>query len=173
MELGDIASPEQIAAEIANAPLGFYDGNSFISDSFESLTGPTLKIVVSKRQQRLWIYEYGSETPSYSWLVSTGSERKKCPPNGKCYIANTPTGTFTPSRAYRYYESKLWKAKMDFAVFFYGGIALHATYGADHLSMIGRKDSGGCVRQREENAEVTFNTVKKHGMRNTRVIIKN
>lgn len=172
LELGDVASPEQIAAELASAPLGINDGNSFISDSIESLSGPTLIIVVSKSKQRLWIYEYGSDSASYSWPVSTGSERKKCPPNGKCYFAHTPSGTFTPSRAYRYYESKLWKAKMNFAVFFNGGIALHATYGADHLSKIGKKDSGGCVRQREENAEITFNTVKKHGMRNTRVIIK-
>lgn len=135
---------------------------------------PTLYIIVSKKQQRLWIYENGSQTHSYTWLVSTGSETKKCPPQkgSECYIALTPNGEFTPDRAYRHYKSKQWKAKMDFAVFFNGGIALHATYGEEHLNMLGKKDSGGCVRQRESDAEITFNTVKKHGLEQTRVIVQ-
>lgn len=133
---------------------------------------PTLYIIVSKKQQRLWIYEYGNKTPTHTWLVSTASEKEKCPPKDKCYIALTPNGVFTPDRAYRRYKSKQWKARMDFAVFFNGGIALHATYGEDHLSMLGKKDSGGCVRQSEENAQITFETVQKHGLEYTRVIIQ-
>lgn len=212
-ELSDLASPEEIAQEIEEAPLGIHEDNLHPeSDNSKSpplaesapdvqpekvekpelhadqddtkeeepteiapepeTKKPTLVIVVSKKKQRLWIYENGSSTATYSWLVSTGSERTRCPPKGKCYIANTPNGEFTPTRAYRYYTSKKWKSKMDFAVFFNGGIALHATYGADHLSMLGRKDSGGCVRQSEANASKTFAVVKKHGLENTRVIIQ-
>jgi lipoprotein-anchoring transpeptidase ErfK/SrfK len=125
--------------------------------------------LVDKSQQRLWVYEDGVETGS--WLVSTGLEKQKCAPS-RCYIARTPTGQWTPKRMFYTYTSQLWNARMDRAIFFTGGIALHATYG-ENIAKLGTKASGGCVRQSPENADKLFRLVKSYGMGNTLIRIQN
>jgi lipoprotein-anchoring transpeptidase ErfK/SrfK len=135
-------------------------------DAVPRAAAPRLFVHVSKGQQILYVYEDGRLTGS--WPVSTGTEGRKCAPTGRCYIAHTPTGTFTPKRMHERYTSRLWNARMDFAIFITGGVALHATYG-DNVSILGKRVSGGCIRQSPENAERLFRLAQHYGPRNTRV----
>lgn len=159
-DLTELASPEEIADELA-AEMDPYEAE------IVPAAAPTLVVKVSKRDQRLWVYENGDLIGS--WIVSTGTEAQKCPPSGRCYRAHTPTGDFTPYRMHERYTSKLWNARMDYAVFIVGGIALHMT---DHIEQLGTRASGGCIRQQVENARLLFNLVKKHGMANTLVQVR-
>lgn len=160
-ELGDILSPAEIAAELLEEE---YVDSDYVAPQMQ----PRMHVVVDKSEQRLWVYEDGHLTGS--WLVSTGTEERKCAPS-KCYIAHTPVGIFTPQRMYYTYTSKLWNARMDRAIFIVGGIALHATYG-ENLPYLGRRASGGCVRQHPDNADLLFRKVKFYGPANTRVQIQ-
>ena len=163
-DLSDLISPEQLADEIMNSDEGEIIGEPTADDVVR------LRVIVDKSEQRLWIYEDGVLTNS--WLVSTGAEIRKCPPNNRCYFASTPTGTFTPKRMHYTYHSSLWDARMDRAIFFVGGIALHATYG-DNIRLLGRKASGGCVRQSPQNADRMFRLVQYYGPKNTRITVRN
>jgi hypothetical protein len=161
VELMDVASPDEIAAELLNE--GFAE-----LDAAPTSGAARLYILVDKSQQRLWVYEDGVETGS--WLVSTGTEQKKCAPT-RCYVARTPVGQWTPKRMFYNYTSNLWNARMDRAIFFTGGIALHATYG-DNIAKLGSKASGGCVRQSPENADKLYRLVKAYGMNNTLIRVQ-
>lgn len=163
-DLSDLMSPEELANEISNSEEGEIIAEPTADDVIR------LRVLVDKSEQRLWIYEDGVLTNS--WLVSTGAEIRKCPPNNRCYYASTPVGTFTPKRMHYTYHSSLWDARMDRAIFIVGGIALHATYG-DNIRMLGRKASGGCIRQSPQNADRLFRLVKYYGARNTRVTVRN
>ncbi len=50
---------------------------------------------------------------------------------------------------------------MPFAVFFIGGIAIHATT-PSHFSMLGKRDSGGCARLHPDNAKILFGLVEQY-----------
>jgi lipoprotein-anchoring transpeptidase ErfK/SrfK len=167
-ELTDLASPAEIYSDMLKEGARLDDS---IHLDFAALTSPrdaAVYVLVRKSQQHLWVYVNGQQYGD--WAVSTGTEIERCPPNGACYIAHTPTGVFTPTRLRYTYTSQLWDARMDRAIFITGGIALHATYG-DHLTMLGRRDSGGCVRQHPNNADLLFRIVSQFGAANTRVQI--
>ncbi|MCO5141478.1 MAG: L,D-transpeptidase family protein [Oligoflexia bacterium] len=164
LALDDLASPDEIAEELAS------EQDLLTLDATPTSSEVRLKIFVDKGRQMLWIEEDGRITDK--WLVSTGSEKVKCPPNGKCYRASTPNGEFTPYRMHERYVSKKFKVRMDYAIFFNGGIALHETYG-DAIKLLGTKQSGGCVRQRGDHAQKIFRLVKYYGPQNTRVIVAN
>ncbi|MCO5142143.1 MAG: L,D-transpeptidase [Oligoflexia bacterium] len=163
MELFDILSPAEIAQELMNE----VDDTSFF-EAIPTASKPRVYVLVDKSQQRQWVYVDGSLYDS--WAVSTGTEKRKCAPS-RCYRAGTPTGEWTPYAMYAKYTSRLWNARMDRAIFITGGIALHATYG-ENISMLGRRASGGCVRQHPDNADRLFQLVKRYGMKNTRVRIQ-
>lgn len=162
-ELFDLLSPDQISQELLNSD----DGTPAVAPTAEG--GPRVVVIVDKSEQHLWVYEDGELTND--WPVSTGTERKKCPPNGACYVAHTPTGTFIPFRMHYTHTSSLWNARMDRAIFISGGIALHATYG-DHIRQLGTRQSGGCVRQSPFNADKLYQIVSYYGANNTRVTIR-
>lgn len=161
VELFDVASPEEIAAELMDEDFGAVD-------ALPTAGAPRLYVLVDKSKQRLWVFEDGVETGT--WLVSTGTEKQKCAPS-RCYIARTPVGQWTPKRMYYNYTSNLWKARMDRAIFITGGIALHATFG-ENIALLGTRASGGCVRQSPENADKLYSMVKAYGMGNTLVRIQ-
>ncbi len=159
VELDDLMSPSEIYEELQQ------EVDLFSSEATSSEV--RLRIFIDKSKQRLWVEEDGQIT--HSWLVSTGTEIEKCAPT-KCYVATTPVGEYTPFRMHEKYTSKLWDARMDFAIFFNGGIALHATYG-ENVSKLGTRQSGGCIRQKEDNAMILFSLVNYYGMSATRVIV--
>lgn len=99
----------------------------------------------------------------YVLNVSTGTEMERETTSGRKYIATTPVGYFRPQRAYKEYQSGTFLgANMTYAVFFIGGIALHST-SKDHYKMLGKRDSGGCVRFTLEDAKKVNELIRSTG----------
>ncbi len=122
-------------------------------------------VVVHKSKQRLYWIEKGKLTNEYK--ISSGMPGY-----------NTPAGIYSITRMHAKYVSKKYKARMDDAIFFHGGYALHATYGKN-ISLLGprydRKGYGyshGCVRQSPQNADDLFQRVKFHGAKNVTIVIQ-
>lgn len=177
VELDDLMSPAEIAQEVvfdqidafgsSDERSGLWQQQPQIMSSRSKKKGAKVYIVVDKSQQRLYLYIRGSFVDS--WLVSTGANRRKCAPTGRCYFASTPEGTYRPRGLSRRHRSKLWRVRMDYAIWIVGGIALHST---NLVSQLGRPVSGGCIRQSPRRAAYLFNIVKRYGLRNTRVKIR-
>ena len=82
---------------------------------------------------------------------------------------STPTGVFSPQRAYReYYSKKYDLAPMPSAVFFNGGIAVHGTF---ETARLGRPASHGCVRLSPSNAQTFLQLAKTYG-RNIKIVVQ-
>lgn len=111
---------------------------------------------VDLSQQRMVVYVRGEQ--KYTWPVSTG--RQGWP---------TPTGKFRPWTMYRNYYEKAWNAHLPYLVAVHGGVAIHGTNATHKL---GRPASHGCIRLSMGNASRFYGLVKRHGLRNTRVVIK-
>lgn len=108
----------------------------------------------------------------YTWLVSAGCNCMKYPTSGAPYMASTNPGTYKINSRSRYHRSTVFGgAKMEYAMFFDGGRAVHATYGRDHLAKLGQPDSGGCVRNAEQHAAALWNLVDAVGPAKTRIIV--
>lgn len=173
LELADLLSPEQLYAEMLGMDESDLDTSDLGAEPTamakpESRQTARVYILVSKARQHLWVYIDGRTGRGWDWKVSTGTEQKRCPPApASCRIARTPTGLRHPGiMDWEHYSSLYGNAPMHRAIQFVGGIFLHATYG-DHIPMLGRRDSGGCVRQHPANAEKLFllvdRTMKQYG----------
>lgn len=106
--------------------------------------------------------------------TSTGRERWESPqtPVGshkpkKGYWSTTPAGYFMVTTIKKDYVSKLWNSHMPNAVFFIGGIAIHAT---PEVQNLGKRASGGCVRVSPEAAETIYGIVRSTGTATVPVI---
>jgi Uncharacterized protein conserved in bacteria len=110
--------------------------------------------------QTAQLWENGQRTAQFA--ISTGREQWEKPPSGEKYFSETPSGWYSPTWLDPHYFSRTWQTYMDFAVFFNGGTALHATDPA-HYGDLGRRGSGGCVRMTRGRAEYIFNAIKKAG----------
>lgn len=95
--------------------------------------------------------------------ISTGREKTEKAKSGRTYISTTPKGFFRPTSVYEMYYSNTWKADMPNAVFFIGGIAIHATT-ESHYAELGTRASGGCVRTRLETSEEIRKLVMDSGL---------
>ncbi len=161
VELTDILSPEEIYSDMlasGTEELDFADVDAE-ETSAQDARSYKVYIYVSKARQHLWVYRNGQLAHHYP--VSTGSEGKKCPPAG-CRIAHTPTGRRHPGvMHWEHYSSLYENAPMHRAIQFVGGIYLHATYGAN-IRNLGRRGSGGCIRQHPGNAEWLFLLVQEN-----------
>lgn len=166
--LEDLMSPEELAEEMARQELeDLLSGAELFPRAMPAVEGE-LFVLVDMSEQRLWVYQNGQMTDT--WLVSTGTNARKCPPTrSTCYIARTPVGTFKPQRMHARYTSQLWRARMDWAIFIHGGIALHMT---EEVNRLGTRASGGCIRQSNRDAEKLFRLVQAYGMANTTVQIR-
>lgn len=126
-----------------------------------------LVIVVDRSEQRLYVIEKGELTRK--WLISSGA-----PGMG------TPDGIYPITRMHKKYTSKQFKARMDDAIFFFEGYALHATYGSNIKLLGPRKEksaqlfghSHGCVRQDPPDAAELFELARYHGARNVTIVIQ-
>lgn len=167
-ELGDVATPEQIWAELqANPNLDAVEAVPTARLDPNSTRSFRLNIIVQKftgkkEPQTLYVLEDGILTQQ--WAVSTGLGKY-----GEGY--DTPNGVFRVDRMEHTWTSTIYDARMDRAVFFNGGIALHATYGGN-IGLLGTRQSHGCVRQSPENADRLFQLVKQYGASNTIIIIQ-
>lgn len=122
-------------------------------------------VVVDKSLQKAFWIEKGKLTNQYK--ISSGDRGY-----------DTPVGTYPITRMHARYVSKQYKARMDDAIFFYEGYAIHATYGKNIKLLGPRSDakgfgySYGCVRQSPENADDLFHRVKFHGAKNVNIVVQ-
>ncbi len=125
-----------------------------------------LVIAVNKKAkgpgaQTLTMYENGVEILKQK--ISTGREKEETATSGRKYFSTTPKGFFRPSKIYKDYLSYTWNAPMPNAVFFIGGIALHATT-KSHYKELGTRASGGCVRLLLETSKTIREKVMDTGL---------
>ena len=104
------------------------------------------------------------------WKISSGREKREKAKNGDVYNTTTPVGYFRPQRLELLHESKKWKAEMPHAVFFYGGIATHAT---THIHDLGKRASGGCVRLHPKNAKKFYDLIHAMGIAEVTLVSRN
>lgn len=94
----------------------------------------------------------------HTWKVSTAR---------RGYI--TPRGQWRPIRMHKmWYSRKYDNAPMPYAVFYYGGYAIHGT---NAVSRLGTPASHGCVRLETANAQKFYTLVREIGPGNTKVIV--
>jgi lipoprotein-anchoring transpeptidase ErfK/SrfK len=117
---------------------------------------PTLLVDIDLSTQRMTVSENGAA--KYTWAISSARAGYR-----------TPTGSFKPT-----WMSKMWysrqydMAPMPHAVFFSGGVAIHATYAT---GMLGNPASHGCVRLAPKNAATFYSLVNKHTKDLTRIAV--
>lgn len=157
IELDDLMTPDEIATEMgiteptAPSPLiePFSPAQIYDTYGVDVYAEFPVVIVVSKGSQTATVYHHGSVVKQF--LVSTGREKYERAKSGRWYTTTTPSGWFAPQRYVRTHYSNTWDAVMEYAIFFNGGIALHATT-PDHYKDLGHRASGGCVRMHKTNA---------------------
>lgn len=143
-------------AAAAAPKAGLFDnlfGGSMSARSLKKITGPVL-VSVDITTQRMKVTANGRTV--YKFDVSTGR---------KGYT--TPVGEWRPIRMHEmWYSRKYDNSPMPFAIFFYGGYAIHGTGDLDNL---GNVASHGCVRLHPEHAEKLYELVAQVGMKNTAI----
>ena len=118
---------------------------------------PTLYATIDLASQRMTVVSRGKRL--YRWRISSGRRGYE-----------TPAGRFTPAWMARNWHSRKYDmAPMPYSVFFNQGIATHGTTA---VSRLGRPASHGCIRLATSNARRFYNLVRRHGMKNTRIIVK-
>ena len=116
----------------------------------------TLLIDIDLTRQRMTLTEHGKV--SGNWPISSGTAEFR-----------SPTGTFRPLwMSKMWYSKKYDNAPMPNAVFFSGGVAMHATQAT---GMLGHPASHGCIRQSPANAATTYKLVAKHGNAHTKIVV--
>ncbi len=123
-----------------------------------AVSAASLVAKVDISSQTMTVIRYGEVI--YRWKVSTARKGKV-----------TPRGTYSPKSLSRYHKSSLYNnAPMPYSIFFRGNYAVHGT---NQTSRLGRPASAGCVRLHTENAAKLFSLVKKHGFKDTRIVVQN
>ena len=115
--------------------------------NFASTTQATVAIEIDLSKQRMYVQ---SSTANFHWSVSTAREGYETPP-----------GEYAPTALERmHYSQKYDNAPMPYAIFFYGGYAIHGSY---ETRSLGRPASHGCIRLSPNNAKKLFEMVEKEG----------
>lgn len=124
-----------------------------------STSGRSNQIVirVDKSDQEMTVMQNGRRL--FTWPVSTGA-----------YGYDTPVGTWQPTWFSPDHRSRQYGgAPMPWAIFYYQGYAIHATFDTYAL---GSRASHGCTRLEIGNAEELFNIVYETGKENTYIVIQ-
>lgn len=173
--LPDLISPDELSEEFQLPPAQNLPSDGAFEilniDDWSSLNGVDLTqvfsiiVVINKstqgpHAQTAQIFLHGRAYATYP--VSTGRERNERSPSGKVYRSTTPVGWFRPRVFSPKHYSHTWKASMPWAVFFNGGIAVHATT-RNHYRELGSRASGGCVRLHYDNAYELYHLIKNAG----------
>lgn len=119
------------------------------------------KSIKGPSAQTLKMYENGTEILSAK--VSTGRERTEHSSSGRIYLSTTPKGYFRPTKIYTDYLSYTWNSPMPNAVFFIGGIAIHATSESAY-KQLGTRASGGCIRTKLGVSKLIREKIMETGM---------
>jgi hypothetical protein len=122
--------------------------------------GQTLKVY----QDGVYLYEFDTSTGKESIVTAT---------SGRKYRATTHTGIYRPTRAYKEYQSYTFRgARMDYAVFFNGGIAIHSTSQGNYKKL-GQRASGGCARLKLEDAMTVNEIIRSTGEGHDKMSVSN
>lgn len=169
IDLGDLMTPAELMEDVGIGADGILWKASTMN--------PRVKLVVdraaggtSRTAQTLEIYIDDQHFKTVK--VSTGKETSVTTPGKVTYTATTPPGEFRITRRVRNHKSKKWDGvPMNFAQFFNGGIAFHATNGPKYEAKLGSRDSGGCVRLHPTEAEMLWELVETTGVSEVKVIV--
>ena len=112
-------------------------------------------VQVDNPSQRMQVYVDGAL--AYVWKVSTARPGYWTPP-GDYYVERMER---------MWYSRKYDMSPMPYAMFFYGGFAIHGT-GA--IRQLGRPASHGCVRLHPANARALYGLVQQYG--GARVLVR-
>lgn len=103
---------------------------------------------VSNARQTMQVYV--DQRLAFTWRVSTARPGYRTPP-----------GSYSVQRMHAmWYSRKYHMSPMPYAMFFYGGYAIHGT-GA--VGMLGRPASHGCVRLATSNARTLYGLSQRYG----------
>jgi lipoprotein-anchoring transpeptidase ErfK/SrfK len=119
------------------------------------LPDPDVRINIEISTQSMLVNVNGARFAA--WKVSTGRAGYW-----------TPRGTWRVQRMARVHYSRQYKAPLPHAIFFVGGVAIHATKGVHRL---GTPASHGCVRLDPTNAARLYSLVARYGMKKTQVTV--
>jgi lipoprotein-anchoring transpeptidase ErfK/SrfK len=121
-----------------------------------SASAPRLKIHIDISSQTMSVRNSNGSVAH--WRVSTGKSG-----------ARTPTGSWRINRMAHNHMSTQFKVRLPYAMFFVGGVAIHAT--TKQVHMLGKPVSNGCVRLAPANAARLYSMVGRSGARNTLVTV--
>ena len=121
---------------------------------------------VSLSQQKMYVFINGVH--SFTWKVSSGMAGFSTPtfdrhPNGRIYDAYTSTKF--PEGDYN------GLGNMPYAVFIYGGYAIHGTT-TGNWKKLGTPASHGCIRLHPDNAKLFNDYVKAYGISDTWITVQ-
>ena len=115
---------------------------------------PAVVARINLSSQRMEVSVNGNSV--HSWPISSGRAGY-----------SSPRGTWRVQWTSRiWYSKKYDNAPMPHAVFFTGGVAVHAT---SATGMLGRPASHGCIRLAPGNAAQFYALVQKHGNKQTQI----
>ena len=138
----DVAAPAKVVVTPVAAP--------------RKPAAPTLNVSIDLAAQRMTL-SYGGQAKE-SWPISSGRAGFE-----------TPRGVFRPQWAAKMWFSRKYdNAPMPHAVFFNGGVAVHATQAT---RLLGQPASHGCVRLSPANAQRFYTLVHQHGYKSTRIAV--
>ncbi|MGE3611498.1 MAG: L,D-transpeptidase family protein [Bacteriovoracaceae bacterium] len=158
-----------IEDHIMNQMKGVLTPKVEVADVERAIKSYRLVIAVNKSAsgsdaQKVNVYENGQLV--FTDKVSTGREQvENKTKSGRVYFSTTPIGFYRPVTVYKDYYSNTWQAPMPNAVFFRGGIAIHATT-ESHYKELGKRASGGCVRLTLESSKLMREKIMLTGMGN-------
>jgi lipoprotein-anchoring transpeptidase ErfK/SrfK len=149
-------APAETAAAPAPAPLATPAATANTAPAKPVPPAITLTANINLTTQRMTV-SYGGKA-QHTWAISSGVREHA-----------SPVGSFKPQ-----WQSKMWfsrkydMAPMPHAVFFSGGVAVHATQATGRL---GSPASHGCIRLAPANAAQFYALVTRHGNAHTRIIV--
>jgi lipoprotein-anchoring transpeptidase ErfK/SrfK len=116
----------------------------------------TLTAAINLTTQRM-VVSYGGKV-QHTYPISSGARGFE-----------TPAGSFKPQWTAKLWHSRTYdNAPMPHAVFFNGGIAVHAT---SSIGRLGSPASHGCIRLSPSNAAQFYALVGRHGNAHTRIAV--
>lgn len=115
---------------------------------------PSLIAKINLSSQRMEVIVDG--VSRHSWAISSGRSGYA-----------SPRGTYRVQWTAKMWHSRKYDmAPMPHAVFFTGGVAVHAT---SAVGMLGRPASHGCIRLAPANAATFYALVQRHGNKQTQI----
>lgn len=174
----DELTPAEIEAQLEQMDREYYEATGqspFLEPNYAEIAGlvPSCKretcaiyALVKKSEQRMYLYENGVLIGTYK--TSTGAVGHSTPnfdtkPNGRIY--DKYTSTKYPGGDYN------GLGNMPYAVFISGGYAIHGT-GKGNWQYLGQRASHGCIRVHPDNGFIFNRLVRKYGISQTWITVK-